>query len=96
MLDTFDQCGILNPTTTQTGPQGANLGDTNMNYQQVKQAYMNESFDLVLATQAQITKLESEFERTGNKHGADWVQSRYDDMQEEMQYMLNESIAEFA
>jgi cytochrome c peroxidase len=61
-----------------------------MNYQQVKQAYMNDSFDLVMATQAQITKLEAEFERTGNEHGADWLQSRYDDMQEEMHYLTRE------
>jgi hypothetical protein len=66
-----------------------------MNYKQVKAAWFEESFDLVMATQAQITKLENEFIRTGNEHGADWVQSRYDDFKEEMQYMMADAHAEF-
>ena len=67
-----------------------------MNYQQVKQAYMDESFDLALATQKQITKLEAEFERSGDEHGADWVQSRYDDMKEELHGLTQSMLAEFA
>ena len=67
-----------------------------MNYQQVKAAYFEESFDLVNATQAQITKLEAEFVRTGNEHGADWLQSRYDDYQEEMHCLHSEALAEFS
>jgi hypothetical protein len=67
-----------------------------MTYSQVKQAWFNESSDLVMATQAQISKLEAEFERTGNEHGADWLQSRYDDFKEEMAYDMSELLAEFA
>jgi|TARA_R110000851_G_scaffold217801_1_gene370736 hypothetical protein len=59
-----------------------------MNYRQVKAAWYAESFDLVMASQKQITKLEAEFIKKGDEHGADWVQSRYDDFKEEMQYML--------
>ena len=66
-----------------------------MNYSQVKAAYFNESFDLVEATQAQITKLEAEFISTGNEHGADWVQSRYDDYREELNTLTNEAMQEF-
>ncbi|HAR76085.1 MAG TPA: hypothetical protein DCR60_07720 [Psychrobacter sp.] len=61
-----------------------------MTYNQVKEAYFSESFDLVLATQAQITKLEAEFDRTGNVHGADWVQARYNDFKEEMAFLVSE------
>tara|TARA_R110000744_G_C19174015_1_gene541942 strand:+ start:567 stop:770 length:204 start_codon:yes stop_codon:yes gene_type:complete len=66
-----------------------------MNYSQVKQAWFDESFDLVNATQSQITKLENEFIRTDNEHGAEWVQSRYDDYQEEMHYLHAQALAEF-
>ena len=61
-----------------------------MTYNQVKEAYFSESFDLVLATQAQITKLEAEFDSTGNVHGADWVQARYNDFKEEMAFLVSE------
>jgi len=67
-----------------------------MNYSQVKQAWFDESFDLVNATQDQITKLENEFIKKGNEHGAEWVQSRYDDYQEEMHYLHAQCMAEFA
>ena len=67
-----------------------------MTYTQVKQAWFDESFDLVNATQEQITKLENEFIKKGNEHGAEWVQSRYDDYQEEMHYLNAQAIAEFA
>ena len=66
-----------------------------MTYAQVKEAWYSESFDLVNATQAQITKLENEFTRTGNEHGSDWVQSRYDDCQEEMHYLHAQALEEF-
>jgi len=66
-----------------------------MNYAQVKAAYFNESFDLVEATQAQITKLEAEFISTGNEHGADWLQARYDDYREELSILHNEAMREF-
>jgi len=66
-----------------------------MNYKQVKDAYFSESFDLVHATQAQITKLEAEFERTGNEHGSDWVQARYDDYNEELGQLVNQVRMEF-
>tara|TARA_R110000796_G_scaffold238926_1_gene359451 strand:- start:45 stop:248 length:204 start_codon:yes stop_codon:yes gene_type:complete len=65
-----------------------------MTYNQVKEAYFSESFDLVGATQAQITKLENEFIKTGNEHGADWLQARYDDYQEEMRILTNEAMLE--
>ena len=63
-----------------------------MNYSQVKAAYFSDSFELVMATQAQITKLESEFERNGNEHGADWIQSRYDSFKEEMSILVAEAV----
>ena len=66
-----------------------------MNYQQVKAAWFEESFDLVQATQKQISKLEAEFIRTGNEHGADWLQSRYEDMQYEMDCIREDCRVEF-
>jgi cytochrome c peroxidase len=67
----------------------------NMTYQQVKAAWYAESFDLVNASQKQITQLENEFIRTGDQHGADWVQSRYDDFLEEMNILHQEACLEF-
>lgn len=67
-----------------------------MNYSQVKAAWFDESFDLVNASQAQITKLEAEFVRVGNEHGADWLQSRYDNYKEEMNYLYSQALAEFS
>jgi len=67
-----------------------------MNYSQVKAAWFSESFDLVMATQAQITKLEKEFIKQGNEHGADWIQSRYDDFKAEMDCLHAQALAEFS
>ena len=67
-----------------------------MNYSQVKEAWFNESFDLVHASQKQISKLEAEFIKTGNVHGAEWVQSRYDDFKEDMHCLYMEALAEFS
>jgi len=67
-----------------------------MTYSEVKAAYLSESFDLVNATQEQITKLEAELERTGDEHGADWLQSRYEDFKYEMDCMLADCRAEFS
>ena len=55
-----------------------------MTYTQVKAAFNTDSFELVFATQAQITKLEAEFQRTGNEHGAEWIQMRYNDFRAEL------------
>ena len=56
-----------------------------MTYAEVKAAWINESLDLVMATPAQIDKLQAEL-------GNEWVGLRYDDYQEEMRCMM----AEFA
>ena len=61
-----------------------------MTYSQVKQAWYDDSFDIVMATQAQITKLDNEFTRTGDEHGSDWVQVRYDRCLEELHYLTAE------
>jgi hypothetical protein len=66
-----------------------------MTYSDVKKAWYNESFDLVLATQAQISKLEAEMEKNGDWHGVDWLQSRYDDFKEEMMEITNACITGF-
>jgi len=54
-----------------------------MTYTEVKAAWFAESFDLVLATQAQIDKLGSELDD-------EWVGLRYDDYQEEMRGLTAE------
>lgn len=66
-----------------------------MTYSQVKQAWFEESFDLVMATQKQIDKLEQEFIKKGNEHGIDYLQNRYWEFQEEMGYMLAGEIASY-
>ena len=55
-----------------------------MTYTEVKAAWFNESFDLVLATQAQINKLRAELDD-------EWVGLRYEDFQEEMRGLRAES-----
>tara|TARA_R110001599_G_scaffold122713_1_gene294866 strand:+ start:378 stop:557 length:180 start_codon:yes stop_codon:yes gene_type:complete len=55
-----------------------------MTYSQVKQAWLTDSFDLVMATQQQIDKLEQEFIKTDNEHGIDYLQARYSDFKEEL------------
>jgi hypothetical protein len=61
-----------------------------MTYAQVKQAWYDEAFDLVFATPAQISKLESEMEKNEDWHGVDWLQSRYDDFKEELYALTQE------
>jgi len=61
-----------------------------MTYSDVKQAWYDEAFDLVFATQAQISKLEAEMEKNEDWHGVDWLQSRYDDFKEELHALTQE------